>query len=133
MPAEPAPRLAQASALLAAGHDADARARLEEGIAILPKSEALAQLLVRVLAASSQSEVRDGARAWEIAQRLLTSGSTPDREEAAALALGELGHYPEAQDHQRRALTATAPGAPGRQRLETCLTLYEKNQPCRAP
>jgi tetratricopeptide (TPR) repeat protein len=132
-PREPAPRLAQATALLAAGHDAEARARLEEGIAILPESEALAQLLVRILAASSHPEVRDGAKAWSLAQRLLTAGSTPEREEAAALALGELGRFPEALDHQRRALAGTAAGTPGRQRLETCLALYEKNQPCRAP
>ncbi|MEA2604645.1 MAG: hypothetical protein QOF89_5637 [Acidobacteriota bacterium] len=132
-PGEPAPRLAQATALLAAGHDAEARARLEEGLARLPSSEALAQLLVRVLAASSHPEVRNGAKAWDIAQRLLTAGSTPEREEAAALALGELGRFPEALDHQRRALAATVPGSPDRHRLETCLTLYEKNQPCRAP
>jgi tetratricopeptide (TPR) repeat protein len=132
-PGESAPRLAQASALLAAGRDADARARLEEATAILPESEALAQFLVRLLAASSHPEVRNGAKAWEIAQRLLAAGSTPEREEAAALALGELGRFPEALDHQRRALAATAPGTPDRQRLETCLTLYEKNQPCRAP
>jgi tetratricopeptide (TPR) repeat protein len=132
-PGEPAPRLAQASALLAAGRDAEARARLEEGLARLPNSEALSQLLVRVLAASSHPEVRDGAKAWQIAQRLLAAGSTPEREEAAALALGELGRFPEALDHQRRALAATSPGTPDRQRLETCLTLYEKNQPCRAP
>ncbi len=133
VPKEPAPRLAQAAALLAAGHDADARARLEEGIAILPQSEALVQLLVRVLAASSCPEVRNGAKAWQLAQRLLTAGSTPEREEAAALALGELGRFPEALDHQRRALAAIPPQNPSRHRLETCLTLYEKNQPCRAP
>ena len=129
-PAEPAPRLAQATALLASGRDADARARLEEGLARLPKSEALAQLLVRVLAASSHPEVRNGAKALEIAQRLLAAGSTAEREEAAALALGELGRFSEALDHQRRAL---ATDSPDRQRLERCLALYEKNQPCRAP
>lgn len=132
-PGEPAPRIAQASALLAAGRDADARARLEEGLARLPGSEALAQLLVRVLASSSKPEVRDGRKALEIAQRLLAAGSTPDREEALALALGETGRFAEAADHQRRALAGTPPGSPARSRLERCLALYGRREPCRAP
>lgn len=131
-PGEVAPRAVQAQALLAAGRDADARARLEEGLARLPNSEALAQLLVRVLASSSRPEVRDGKKALEIAQRLLATGSNADREEAMALALGELGRYAEAADHQRRALAAAAPGAPQRQRLAGCLARYERGEPCRA-
>lgn len=132
-PGEAAPRIAQASALLAAGRDADARARLEEGMARLPGSEALAQLLVRVLAASSKQEVRDGRKALEIAQRLLAAGPTPEREEAMALALGETGRFAEAADHQRRALSGTSPGSPARPRLERCLALYGRSEPCRAP
>ena len=131
-PDEVAPRAVQAQALLAAGRDADARARLDEGLARLPNSEILAQLLVRVLASSSRPEVRDGKKALEIAQRLLAAGSNADREEAMALALGELGRYTEAAAHQRRALAAAAPDAPQRQRLAGCLTRYERGEPCRA-
>ncbi len=50
-----------------------------------------------------------------------------------ALALGEMGRYAEAAEHQRRALAGVAPGAPNRQRLEGCLALFEKSEPCRAP
>jgi protein O-mannosyl-transferase len=132
-PGEVVPRLAQANALLAAGRDADARARLEEGLARLPGSEPLAQLLVRVLASSGKPDVRDGRKALEIAQRLLAAGPTPDREEALALALGETGRFPEAADHQRRALSATPVGSPDRTRRERCLALYERSEPCRAP
>ena len=132
-PGEVVPRIAQANALLAAGRDADARARLEEGLARLPGSEPLAQLLVRVLASSSKPDVRDGRKALEIAQRLLAAGPTPDREEALALALGETGRFPEAVDHQRRALSATPAGSPDRTRRERCLALYERSEPCRAP
>jgi tetratricopeptide (TPR) repeat protein len=130
-PVEVAPRTAQANALLLAGRDAEARARLEEGIARLPGSEALALLLVRVLASSSQPEVRDGKQALEIAQRFLAAGPNADREEALALALGELGRFKEAADSQRRALAATGPEAAGRGRLERCLALYESGKPCR--
>ncbi|HEV2845672.1 MAG TPA: tetratricopeptide repeat protein [Thermoanaerobaculia bacterium] len=133
VPGEIAPRVALASVLLRAGRDAEARTRLEEGMARLPNSEALAHLLVRVLASSSQPKVRDGRKALEIAQRLLAAGSNPDREEAMALALGELGRYAEAADHQRRALTGVPPGSPNRQRLERCLDLYGRGEPCRAP
>ncbi|HEX6861811.1 MAG TPA: tetratricopeptide repeat protein [Thermoanaerobaculia bacterium] len=131
-PGEVVPRLAQASALLSAGRDADARARLEEGVARLPGREPLAQLLVRVLASSGNPQVRDGRKALEIAQKLLAAGSTPDREEALALALGETGRFAEAADHQRRALSGT-PAGPDRARRERCLALYERNEPCRAP
>ncbi len=132
-PGEVAPRAARAQVLLLAGRDGDARASLEEGLARLPQSEALAQLLVRVLASSSRPEVRDGAKALEIAQRLLAAGSNADREEAAALALGELGRFADAADHQRRALASAGPGSPNRRRLERCLASYERGEPCRAP
>jgi tetratricopeptide (TPR) repeat protein len=132
-PGEVAPRAAQASALLLAGRGAEARTRLEEGLARLPGSEALAQLLVRVLASAPQPEVRDGRKALEIAERLLAAGANADREEAVALALGELGRFAEAADHQRRALAGAGPGSPARPRLERCLALYAGNQPCRAP
>jgi tetratricopeptide (TPR) repeat protein len=131
-PGEAAPRLAQARALLLAGRDAEARACLEAGLARLPDSEPLAQLLVRVLAASSRAEVRDGAKALGIAQRLLAAGPTAEREEALALALGELGRFAEAADHQRRALASPGPDALDRQRRERCLALYEHGEPCRA-
>ncbi|HSG41425.1 MAG TPA: tetratricopeptide repeat protein, partial [Thermoanaerobaculia bacterium] len=133
VPGEIAPRVAQASVLLRAGRDAEARTRLEEGLARLPNSEALAHLLVRVLASSSQPAVRDGKKALEIAQRLLAAGSNPDREEGMALALGEVSRFNEAADHQRRALAGVPPGSPNRQRLERCLGLYERGEPCRAP
>lgn len=133
VPGEIAPRVALASVLLRAGKDADARARLEEGLARLPNSEALAQLLVRVLASSSQPGVRDGKKALEIARRLFAAGSNPDREEAMALALGETGRYAEAAEHQRRALAGVPAGSPNRSRLERCLELYGRGEPCRAP
>jgi tetratricopeptide (TPR) repeat protein len=131
-PGEVAPRAAQAEALLLAGRDAEARARLEEGLTRLPGSEALALLLVRVLAASPRPEVRDGKKALEIAERLLAAGPNVDREEAMALALGEVGRFAEAADHQRRALAGAGPEAPGRGRLERCLALYASGKPCRS-
>jgi Flp pilus assembly protein TadD len=132
-PREAAPRIAQVAALLAAGRDAEARARLEEGRALLPDSEPLAQLLVRVLAASSRPEVRDGRKALEIAQGLLAAGTTAEREEILALALGETHRFAEAAGHQRRALAGIPPDSPDRPRLEHCLSLYERSEPCRAP
>ncbi len=132
-PREAAPRIAQAIALLGAGRDAEARARLEEGHKALPQSEPLAQLLVRVLAGSSHREVRDGGKALEIAQSLLAAGSTAEREEVLALALGETKRFAEAADHLRRALAAVPPDSPDHSRLEHCLSLYEQSEPCRAP
>lgn len=132
-PREEEPRIAQAVALLSAGRDADARARLEEARAQLPDSEPIALLLVRVLAGSARPEVRDGKKALEIAQRLAAAGSTPEREEALALALGETGRFAEAAEHQRQALAGVPPDSSGRSRLERCLALYTQGQPCHAP
>ncbi|HEY0554301.1 MAG TPA: tetratricopeptide repeat protein [Thermoanaerobaculia bacterium] len=132
-PREAAPRIAQVIALLGAGRDAEARARLEEGHKALPQSEPLAQLLVRVLAGSSHSDVRDGGKALEIAQSLLAAGPTAEREEVLALALGETKRFAEAADHLHRALAALPPDSPDHSRLEHCLSLYEQSEPCRAP
>jgi tetratricopeptide (TPR) repeat protein len=133
-PAAPEPRAGEATALLLAGRDADAKSRLEEGLARLPESATLAQLLARVLAASPLAEVRDGRRALEIAADVLAVGPTPEREETLALALAELGRYAEAGDHQRRALALA--GEAGRTDLgplRGCLAHFEKSEPCRAP
>jgi len=133
-PRAPEPRAGQALALLRAGRDAEARTRLEEGLAELPASEDLALLLAKVLAASADPKVRDGQRAWGLAEAALQPGSTADREEAAALALAELGRFPEAADRERRAIAlAERAGRGDLPGMRSRLALYESGKPARAP
>jgi len=64
-------RLAEASALVLAGRDAEARRRLEQGLEALPRDGNLAHALARLLAASGDAAVRDGPRALEIARAIV--------------------------------------------------------------
>ena len=132
-PAEAAPRLAEARALLAAGDEAAARRRLEEAHATLPNEEALTLELVTVLAAASSAAVRDGSRAWELANALLAQGPTPPREEAAAMALAEMGKSAEAVRHQQQAIALATSAGASTEALQRRLRLYESGAPLRSP
>lgn len=126
------PRAALAQALLRAGRDREARAELEAGLE-RTKSPDLAAALVRVLACSEDPAARDGQRALSLAESLLAAGDTPERESLAAMALAELGRFPEAVSRERKAIDAEV-GAPAAvlARLRAQLALYEAGKPCRS-
>ncbi len=128
-------RLNLATALLAAGRDREARAELEEGLAKTANADFAADL-IRVLACSADPAVRDGARALSLAQRLLAGGDSAVGQALEAMALAELGSFPEATAHQRRALDAAAGGAADPAtvaRLRADLAGYAASRPCREP
>ncbi len=132
-PAAVEPRAALATALLRAGRDREARAELDKGLE-LTRSPDLAAALVRVLACSEDAALRDGHRALSLAESLLAAGETPEREALAAMALAELGRYPEAAARERKAIDAAAGAPPAvRERLRAQLALYEAGRPCRSP
>jgi len=70
--------------------------------------EALAEYarLSYLLAASPKTELRNGARAFDLAQRIYTTTSSAQHGALVALALAELGRCSEAADWQRRMITA---------------------------
>ena len=73
-------------------------------------------------------------RALALAESLLAAGDTPEREALAAMALAELGRYPEAAARERRAIDAAAGAPPAAlARLRANLALYEAGKPCRSP
>lgn len=112
---------------------ATARDRLEEGLQHHPDHPGLNNTLARLLATSSDAEVRDGARALALARTALAAEGSPDHAETVAMAMAEIGQFEEAIKWQRRLINqAAANGDQGSlQRLVTRLRLYETRRPLR--
>jgi len=126
-------------ALERSGHDVvayDARGHGASAPAPSPAEYEYADLaadLVRVLACSEDPTARDGKRALSLAESLLAAGDTPERESLAAMALAELGRFPDAAARQRRAIEAATGATPAAlARLRAQLALYEAGKPCRS-
>lgn len=132
-PAVAAPRLAEARALLAAGNEAEARQRLEEAHAALPGEEPITLELVQLLSAAASPSARDGERARQLAEALLVKGPTSAREQAAAMALAELGRFDEAAAHQGRAIELARAEGAGVPPLQERLRSYQGRVPLRTP
>ncbi len=91
--------------------------------------------LAYLLAASSKTDLRNGARALDLAQRLFNATSNAQHGAVVALALAELGRCSEAADWQRRMIAAAE-----REgnidllgKLRAGLKLYDNAQSCRPP
>jgi len=86
-----------------------------------------------LLAASPQTELRDGARSLDLAQRVFSATSATQHGAVVALALAELGRCGEAADWQRRMITAAE--REGNTdllgKLRAGLKLYDNAQSCR--
>ena len=86
-----------------------------------------------LLAASPQTELRNGTRALDLAQRVYTATSAAQHGALVALALAEVGRCSEAADWQRRMIAATE--REGNSALlailRTDLSLYDNAQSCR--
>ncbi len=135
-PARSPARLGRSVALGRLGRDAEARQVLEEGLQGQPNDAQLLHGLARLLAASPDAAVRDGARALALAQRLTGQSSALEHAVALAMAQAENGRFTEAATLQRRALEAVRQS--GRRQdllpsLDATLKLYEAGKPCRTP
>jgi tetratricopeptide (TPR) repeat protein len=89
--------------------------------------------LAYLLAASPKTELRNGARAFEIAQRVFNATGAAPHGAIVALALAELGRCREAADWQRR-MIATAEREGNTDllgKLRASLKLYENVESCR--
>lgn len=134
-PASEDARLGEVQALSDSGALTTAWQRLEQAHADLPTSGRIAHALARLLAASPDLELRDGARAVELALRVFEARQTVLHAETVALAMAEAGRCEEAATWQSRALEAArrlerpdlaealAPG----------LARYQAGAPCRPP
>jgi len=78
---------------------------LEKSHADYPQRGQTVLLLAYLLAASPQTDLRDGARALELAQRVYRTTNAPAHGALIALALAECGRCTEAADWQQRMIT----------------------------
>ncbi len=120
--------------LFQAGRYAEARTALEAALERFPADLANRHLLARLLAVSPEEEVRDGARAVELARSVVDEQPLVDHLETLAMALAEAGRFDDAVLWQQRALEQERQTAGGNspQRLDR-LALYRARQPLRAP
>ncbi|ANM31547.1 hypothetical protein ABI59_21255 [Acidobacteria bacterium Mor1] len=121
-------RVGEVAALMLSERYGDARTRLMEGVAAQPGSLELSHLLARVLAAHPSSELRDGARALELARSVYDGDPRATRAETVAMAYAELGQFDQAASWQDRAASADPAPAGAAQRLRQ----YRSGQPFRA-
>jgi tetratricopeptide (TPR) repeat protein len=124
-----------AMALVRLERFAEARDRLAEGMKTYADQPGFAHALARVLAASPDDHVRDGATALKLTQDLWAKQRTVAIAETMAMALAEAGRYDEAVRWQR---DAVAEAAREKRRASAAwaadnLLRYERRQPCRTP
>ena len=135
-PTAAALHLARARALLRAGDEQKAAAAIAESLAALPEDGDVAHLAARFLATASDPELRDGARAFELAVKVFSARPVPEHGETLAMAFAEAGRFDDAVELQRTVvaqLTRTGAAAPILDRAKKRLDLYLAQQPCRSP
>ena len=127
-------RLGYAVTLADAGRYGAARAWLNEGRRSHPDQLAFVELLVRLLAAAPDPNVRDGRLAADLGARLVRQARSWRTLEALAMALAETGQWAEAAARQREAIEAF-PRANGSASVSLTdnLRRYERHEPCRVP
>jgi len=126
--------LALAKALASQGNYAAAVARLEDAVASDPNNLRPVNDLAWLLAVCPEDQVRDGARAVQLAERAcrMTRHSNPVLLATLAAAYAEVGRFAEAADTAAKALELVVPQdkllVEG---LRRQLQLYRSGRPCR--
>jgi tetratricopeptide (TPR) repeat protein len=124
-----------AASLRALGRPGESLAHYQKVLAY-PHERVYILALARLLAAAPDAQVRDGRRALTLVQDLLRAHQpTPDVGETMAMALAELGRYPEAIGIQRDLIAGGQKAGADAvvRRLTDNLRLYERGEPCRTP
>jgi tetratricopeptide (TPR) repeat protein len=106
---------------------------LEKSHAQYPQRGQTVVLLAYLLAASPQTDLRNGTRALDLVQRVFAASSAPQHGALVALALAELGRCSEAADWQRRMIVAAEndKNTDLLVKLRAGLKQYESVQSCR--
>jgi tetratricopeptide (TPR) repeat protein len=129
-------RFGYAAALIRLNRYQKAGDRLAEAMDLYPNEFSFARAAARLLAAAPDSRVRNGRRAMELAQALLSrQPRTIDLTETMAMAAAEVGQFSDAVRMQREAIEVAT--RMGRRdvvdRLADNLKQYEAGRPCRTP
>ena len=125
-------RFREAQVLNGLGRDAEAIGRLEEGLAVIPRSSMLALTLARLLASVPDVSLRDGDRALEILNESPIRRSLRSLE-TLAMAYAEVGRCDEAFDWQSQAweLALDFDDPTLAEELKRTLDRYQNDRPCR--
>jgi tetratricopeptide (TPR) repeat protein len=113
----------------------EASAELAEGAKDHPGETRFVHALARLLAAAPDATVRDGRRAYAIADELINADPTVDRAETLAMTLAEMGKFEEAVAWQRHTIAEVERDGSDdlARQLTANLRLYEQGKPCRMP
>ena len=130
-------RFMAAMALVRLKRYAEAKVRLEDGLAAVPGDPDMKHALARVLVAGPDDQIRDGARALKLMQSVIVDPRSIDLEHAETLAMlsAELGQFDKAVGLQRQmvARAEAANLADLAEALTRNLEQYEMLRPCRLP
>lgn len=134
-PDAPEVRIQAAMCHAQVGHYAAARDVLETGYTHQPNHMGLQDALVRVLAASPDATARDGDRALSLAQNLVKGLRRPETLASLAMALAEVGRFPDAIQRQQEAIRMIQQGGQANfvPSLQADLQRYQQDQPSRTP
>ncbi|MBP6823003.1 MAG: tetratricopeptide repeat protein [Acidobacteria bacterium] len=117
------------------GRLAEARAKLEEELKALQGNKEIAQVLVRLLAASPDQKIRDGKRAVGIVQSVFSDQRNPNFAQSVAMAFAEVGQFDQAIELQQLAIDAARDSNHStlQKMLAEDLARYRRKLPCRRP
>jgi tetratricopeptide (TPR) repeat protein len=134
-PASEGAVLGGAAALVRLHQYARAKPVLEAGLERMPSSGAIAFALGRLLAGSPDAEVRDGERAYELAQQVYNVLPTPRHAQLMAQSLAELDRCNEAAEWQQKVVDAAVDDGATEAlvALRADLEQYLGGPPCRLP
>lgn len=132
-PANEDAMLALVKAMLGKKQYKSALDALEKAQTLFPQKGRTAIMLAYLLAASPQYDLRDGARALEMARRVYQATDLVNHGAIVAMALAELGRCSEASDLQRRLIAAAERDqrTDAAAKLKADLQRYEGPNPCR--
>ena len=128
-PADEPARVAEVTALARLGEERRALERLEAALDVMPGEGRIVHLLARLLAAASDTTLRDGARAVELAAQVWQAHPVSAHGLTLGLALAEAGRCAEAASLVRRLAGDVAP--PGDAELLALADRFAAGTPCR--
>ena len=129
-----AARFSRAFTLIRLHRYAEARARLEDDLRLYPGEPMFHHLLVRLLVASPDDQVRDGQKAETHIETLLAGGLDVGLAETVAMFWAEHGQFDKAREAQQRALEMVREsGMALPAHFLTNLQRYVDGLPCRLP
>ena len=125
--------MARAMTQIQVGQFREARDGLRQGVIIHADHPGLSDLLVRILAAAPDDEVRDGMEAVSIMQERFKGPVSLEMYETMAMALAEVGRYDEAANWQRQAMSVAEQNdrSDVARMMAEALALYEQGRPAR--